>query len=91
MKIRNLSNNKNERFIRRAFPVSLEREDEEYFGIQNVDRMGLDIRVTSLERTLVDVLDRPGISGGWEEVWRSLEMVEYFNLDPGLRICYFAW
>ncbi len=39
------------------------------------------LRVTSLERTLVDVLDRPDYSGGWEEVWRSLESVEFFDLE----------
>ena len=39
------------------------------------------VRVTTLERTLVDVLDAPDKSGGWEEVWRSLEMVEFFDLD----------
>jgi len=39
------------------------------------------VRVTTFERTLVDVLDAPDLGGGWEEVWRSLEMVEYFDLD----------
>ena len=39
------------------------------------------LRVTNLERTLVDVLDRPGLSGSWEEIWRSLESVEFFDLD----------
>jgi predicted transcriptional regulator of viral defense system len=38
-------------------------------------------RVTTLERTLVDILDVPGNAGGWEEIWRSLEMVEFFGLD----------
>ncbi|MGM0578219.1 MAG: type IV toxin-antitoxin system AbiEi family antitoxin domain-containing protein [Myxococcota bacterium] len=38
-------------------------------------------RVTTLERTMVDVLDAPEKSGGWEEVWRSLEMVEFLDLD----------
>lgn len=38
-------------------------------------------RVATLERTLVDVLDAPERSGGWEEVWRSLEMIEFFDLD----------
>jgi predicted transcriptional regulator of viral defense system len=50
-------------------------------GVRQVDRAGLSIRVTSLERTLVDVLDRPDLSGGWEEIWRSLETIEYFDLD----------
>lgn len=39
------------------------------------------VRVTTLERTLVDVLDAPSNSGGWEEIWRSLEMIEFFDLD----------
>ena len=39
------------------------------------------MRVTSLERALVDVLDRPGLSGSWEEIWRSLAAVEFFDLD----------
>ena len=38
-------------------------------------------RVTTLERALVDVLDSPDKGGGWEEIWRSLEMVEFFDLD----------
>lgn len=50
-------------------------------GIVSSERAGLPIRVTSLERTLVDVLDRPELGGGWEEIWRSLGSVEYFNLD----------
>lgn len=39
------------------------------------------VRVTSLERTLVDVMDRPDLGGGWEEIWRSLESVEFFKLS----------
>jgi len=34
-----------------------------------------------LERTLVDVLDAPEHGGGWEEIWLSLESVEFFDLD----------
>lgn len=42
-------------------------------GVERMDRMGVDLPVTSTARTLVDVLDRPDLGGGWEEVWRSLE------------------
>jgi predicted transcriptional regulator of viral defense system len=35
-------------------------------------RLGFDVPVTSAARTLVDVLDRPDLAGGWEEIWRSL-------------------
>ncbi len=62
------------------FPKALRTEKERLFGVQTADRQGLAVRVTSLERTLVDVLDRPALGGGWEEVWRSLESVEYFDL-----------
>jgi predicted transcriptional regulator of viral defense system len=63
------------------FPQALCRAGKEDFGVITVDRAGLDVRVTCLERTLVDVLDRPDLSGSWEEIWRSLEAIEFFNLD----------
>lgn len=50
-------------------------------GITSEPHAGGTVRVTTFERTLVDVLDSPHLGGGWEEVWRSLEMVEYFDLD----------
>ncbi len=46
-----------------------------------MDRRGLEVRVTGLERTLVDVLDRPYLSGTWEEIWRSFDSVDFFDLD----------
>lgn len=63
------------------FPEALIRAGKEQFGVSTAERAGMSLRVTSLERTLVDVLDRTHVSGGWEEVWRSLETVEFFNLD----------
>jgi predicted transcriptional regulator of viral defense system len=50
-------------------------------GIRELRHAGGLVRVTSLERTLVDILDAPDKGGGWEEIWRSLEMVEFFDLD----------
>lgn len=64
-----------------AFAKSLLQKGQEGFGVETAERSGLEVRVTTLERTLVDVLDRPVISGGWEEIWRSLESVEYFDLE----------
>jgi predicted transcriptional regulator of viral defense system len=63
------------------FPQALRRAGKESFGVSSTERAGMEIRVTSLERTLVDVLDRPDLSGSWEEIWRSLESVEFFDLD----------
>ncbi len=62
-------------------PESLRRARQEDFGVVTMDRSGMEVRVTSLERTLVDVLNRPHLAGGWEEIWRSLESVEFFDLD----------
>lgn len=63
------------------FPKSLIKPERKRYGVTTVERSGLDVHVTSLERTLVDLLDRPNLGGGWEEIYRSLESVEYFNLD----------
>lgn len=63
------------------FPEALRRNEQEYIGVKKILHHGCQIQVTGFERTLVDMLDQPELSGGWEEVWRSLEMVEYFELD----------
>jgi predicted transcriptional regulator of viral defense system len=66
-------------------PAALRNKGKENFGVEVVDRSGLSVRVTGLERTLVDVLDRPDLGGGWEEIWRSLESVEFFDVEKIVR------
>ena len=68
-------------FIRAPVPPALVAKGEEMFGVIHRNRSGVEMRVTNLERALVDVLDRPDLGGGWEEIWRSLESVEFFDLD----------
>ena len=63
------------------FPEPLIRSCKTTHDVVIAERAGLPVRVTSLERTLVDVLDRPRHSGGWEEIWRSLESVEFFDVE----------
>lgn len=63
------------------FPQALINVGKESFDVLTEERAGVKVRVTSLERTLVDVLDRPDLSGSWEDIWRSLESVEFFDLD----------
>ncbi|MBE3109447.1 MAG: transcriptional regulator [Acidobacteria bacterium] len=48
--------------------------------IERADRAGVELRVTTIERTVADVLDRPDLAGGIEEVWRSIGSVP--ALDP---------
>lgn len=59
------------------------------------EREGHELRVTGPERTVVDVLDRPELAGGIEEVWRSLDgltaidpvtLVEYVRRLGGGRL-----
>lgn len=63
------------------FPAALRRVRAERMEVQDAERAGLTVRVTSLERTLVDVVDRPDLAGGWEEVWRSVGSIEFVDLD----------
>lgn len=63
------------------FPKALAKARRTLWDVKTAERSGVDLRVTSLERTMVDVLDRPDVSGGWEESWRSLASVEFFDLD----------
>lgn len=72
------------RFKAVRHPAALVRRKSEFRGVVEADRQGLAVRVTSLERTLVDVLARPELAGGPEEAWRSLESVEYFDFDQVL-------
>ena len=67
-----------------GFPRALVRSGTEYHGVLTVERLGMRLRIASLERTLVDVLHRPDLAGGWEEVWRSLEGVLHFG--PGAML-----
>ncbi len=54
------------------------------FGVEIIVYQGCKIRVTTLERTFVDILDRPTLINSWEEIWRSLESIEYLNLEQVL-------
>jgi predicted transcriptional regulator of viral defense system len=63
------------------FPHVLLRAGNAHIAVLTAERSGQSLRVATLERTLVDVLDRPDLSGSWEEIWRSLESVEFFDLD----------
>lgn len=68
-------------FVRVPIPQPLHTKGQERFGVLTRKYLGVELRVTSFERTFVDVLDRPELSGSWEEIWRSLESIEFFDLD----------
>lgn len=68
------------RFRSVGIPAALGTESSRSLGVETHEHAGLKIRVTSLERTLVDMLDRPEYSGGWEELWHCFEGVGF--VDP---------
>ncbi len=68
-------------FIRAAVPFPLKKKRMEMVGVETNSRSGVKVRVTNLERTFVDIMDKPDLTGSWEEIWRSLESIEFFDLD----------
>jgi len=74
---------------RRLIPVrprATLRKDGGEPWIEAREHGGQVMRVTTIERTIVDVLDRPELSGGIEEVWRSLSNVP--AVDPVALLAY---
>ena len=62
-------------------PKSLIVSAQTNFGIDVIIRSGIKIKLTCLERSIVDILDRPDLGGGWEEIWRSFDYITQLNLD----------
>ncbi len=44
-------------------------------GVAVIDRLGQDLRVTTIERTIADLFDRYDLAGGAEELFNSLDLV----------------
>lgn len=65
-------------------PSSL-KPDNMFTETKLYDRMGMDVRITTIERVLVDCLHRPEFSGGWEEIWRSFEIVDFLDIERVIR------
>ena len=68
-------------FVRTSFPAQILNQFDRSLGIDSIDYHGMEIRVTGYERTCVDALHRPDLTGTWEEIWKSLESIEFFDLE----------
>lgn len=63
-------------------PRGLGRESAETSSaLTVVDRMGLDIRATTIERTIADLFDRYDLAGGPEELFNSLSLFVRLNTE----------
>lgn len=67
-------------------PIALRDLPDWGGGITERMHAGGLVRITTPERTFVDVLHSPEYCGDWEEVWRCLEMFEI--LDAGAVVAY---
>ena len=50
-------------------------------GVTSVDRLGMEVRVTTLARTVADLFDRHDLAGGAEELFNSIDLVT--RVDSG--------
>lgn len=62
-------------------PEQLAQFPDKGGGVSCVPNGGGMVRVSTCERAMVDVLHSPTLGGGWEEIFRSLSMVEFFDLN----------
>ncbi len=56
------------RFVRPAAPLGPD-------SVVTLDRVGQLVKITSLERTVADLFDRPDLAGGAEELFNSLDLI----------------
>ena len=62
-------------------PKKLQKKSQEFFGTEKFERLGQKLDVTGKERTLVECLEKPQNSGGFEETYRSLEKIPFIQPD----------
>lgn len=59
----------------------LSKKKAENIGVDTMDRAGQEIKITTLERTFVDVLTRIDLGGGWEEICRSINGIGVLDAE----------
>ena len=60
-------------------------ERSELSGVTVVDRLGLEVHVTTVERTIADLFDRHDLAGGAEELFDSLDLVTRVDAEALIR------
>ena len=54
-------------------------------SVTAIDRLGLEVRLTSIERTIADSFDRYELAGGAEELFNSLDLIARVNSSALVR------
>lgn len=68
------------------FHERLIESGQQHFGVAEERYAGGMARVTTIERTLVDLLASPDLGGSWEEIWRSMARAD--NIDVATVAAY---
>ena len=66
-------------------PASLVKKGCSNAFTNTTDWMGFEVRVTNMERSLVDAFDRLRLCGGWQQIASLLERLPTINLEKILR------
>lgn len=66
-------------------PAKLRTANDTLKEVETINRQGIDIRITSPARTFVDTLNQVELSGGWEEVIRSISNLAVLNIDHAIQ------
>ncbi len=70
------------RMQRISHPVPLARAGKEFLETELIAaRTGGHMRVTTVERAFVDILDRPRLTGDWADILRALEAIPALDLE----------
>lgn len=69
------------------FPERLVESGDQHFGV--VERSYADgtVRVTTMERTLVDILAEPDYGGSWDEIYQSLTRADSIDVATVAAYC----
>lgn len=70
-----------------SIPTVLQKKHESWIGVNIINRQGVALKITDPARTFVDVLDRIELSGGWEEVCRSIANIAALNIEEVIHYC----
>jgi len=62
-------------------PIPLAKLGKETWAVQAADIHGILVPLTSIERSIVDAVARPGLGGGWEEIDQCVGSVSYLRAD----------
>ena len=69
------------------FPERLIESGNQHFGVVEQSYAGGTVRVTTIERTLVDILAEPDYGGSWDEIYQSLTRADSIDIEAVAAYC----